>query len=111
MKIDELLRDGTTAQVEALIEAALAELKRRRALAAIMEIRPEGHEVLREVAEACAVPVEEITGRGVDPRLVAARAQVAEQLRARGWSYPRIGRLLGRDHSTVMSYMRRETVQ
>ena len=33
---------------------------------------------------------------------VQARAEVAQVLRELGWSYPRVGRAIGRNHSEVM---------
>ena len=36
------------------------------------------------------------------PNAVQARAEVAQVLRELGWSYPRIGRAIGRRHDVVM---------
>ena len=36
------------------------------------------------------------------PNAVQARAEVAQVLRELGWSYPRIGKAIGRGHSDVM---------
>ena len=36
------------------------------------------------------------------PNAVQARAEVAQVLRELGWSYPRVGRAIGRDHAAVM---------
>ena len=36
------------------------------------------------------------------PNAVQARAEVAQVLRELGWSYPRIGKAIGRSHATVM---------
>lgn len=43
-----------------------------------------------------------LSGRCRDAHIVACRRAVAEYLHQRGWSYPRIGRLLERDHSSVI---------
>lgn len=40
-----------------------------------------------------------------DAPIVECRRKVAALLRDRGWSYPRIGRFLGRDHSSVISLL------
>lgn len=39
------------------------------------------------------------------PHIVQIRRKVATFLREAGWSLPRIGRFLERDHSTVMSLL------
>ena len=43
-----------------------------------------------------------VRGRGHDRRLVAIRRTIATDLRAQRYSYPAIGRALGRDHSTIV---------
>ena len=53
------------------------------------------------------VPMAEIRGRGRDPRTVHARDLVCARLRAAGLSLPTIGRLVGRDHSTVLYALRK----
>ena len=40
-------------------------------------------------------------------KVVRVRAFIVRMLRARGWSYPVIGRYLGRDHSSIMHLMDR----
>ncbi len=62
-----------------------------------------GREVLRIVAEGLNLPVSEITGACRELLHVDARALVIGTLRKRGWSFPQIGRLLDRDHSSVIS--------
>ena len=37
-----------------------------------------------------------------EAKYVQARAEVAQVLRELGWSYPRIGKAIGRSHATVM---------
>lgn len=44
-------------------------------------------------------------------RWVAIRKAVARTLREMGLSYPEIGRALGRDHSTIMSYLKEKRVK
>ncbi|WPZ05506.1 helix-turn-helix domain-containing protein [Pelagerythrobacter marinus] len=67
--------------------------------------RPLGvaRDLLDSVAEDFGVSHGEIIGNGRSAKLVEARAVVITILRARGWSYPQIGKVLGdRDHSTVI---------
>jgi len=40
-----------------------------------------------------------------------ARGKFAAYLHALGWSYPRIGRLFGNDHTTVMALVKRYGVR
>lgn len=62
-----------------------------------------GKQVIDSVALDFFVRPHEITGGMRWPHLVDARCVVSLILRARGWSFPRIGRLLGgRDHSTII---------
>lgn len=53
------------------------------------------------VADLTGVPVADITGRSRFREHFRARRMVCLDLRARGWSYKRIGMLLGRDHTTI----------
>ena len=39
-------------------------------------------------------------------KLVMIRRELAEALRKAGWSYPHIGRVLGRDHSTIIHLLK-----
>ena len=41
-------------------------------------------------------------GPSREAKYVQARAEVAQVLRELGWSYPRVGRAIGRDHAAVM---------
>lgn len=45
-------------------------------------------------------------GRDRDRPSVFSRALVTAVLRRRGWSFPRIGALLNRDHTTIMNLNR-----
>lgn len=58
-------------------------------------------ELLTMAAADNDVTADEILGRGRARDVTAARFQVYWVLRQSGWSYPAIGRALGRDHSTV----------
>ena len=63
-------------------------------------------EVLRRAinraAEHHGVTAAEIKGRSRLGSVVAARQDVFLLLREAGWSFPRIGRAMSRDHTTVM---------
>lgn len=59
-------------------------------------------EVVAVVAAEHGVTVDEILSPSRYRHIVAARREVCTRLRAQGWSYPAIGRALGRDHATVM---------
>ena len=57
---------------------------------------------INHAAEHHGVTVADIKGRSRLGPVVAARQDVFLALREAGWSFPRIGRAMGRDHSTVM---------
>lgn len=61
---------------------------------------------IARVAELTGVPAADITGRSRFREHFRARRLVCLDLRARGWSYSRIGKLLGRDHSTICHAVR-----
>lgn len=62
-----------------------------------------GKQVIDSVALDFCVRAHEIAGGMRWPHLVDARCVVSLVLRSRGWSFPRIGRLLGgRDHTTIL---------
>lgn len=61
------------------------------------------HLVLDAVTSRTGVPLQLLRGRQRHPSLTAARAVAVRELRAAGYSYPKIGRILGgRHHTTVM---------
>ena len=61
-------------------------------------------DLIASVAEAFRMTPADITGDGREQRFVHARAVVVRIMRDRGWSFPRIGRVLGgRDHSTTIN--------
>lgn len=45
---------------------------------------------------------EELTGSSQSHTYVSVRRKIAEELTRRGWSTPRIGKLLNRDHSSIV---------
>lgn len=69
--------------------------------------RRAANDLVASVAKDFGVLAPELRGRGNMKNYVDARSVVAVLLRARGWSYPQIGRLLDRDHSTVINLCRR----
>lgn len=62
-----------------------------------------GELLLSVVASEYGLTPQEMKGPSRLPEFVEARALVADVLRHRNWSYPRIGRLLQRDHSTIIN--------
>lgn len=75
----------------------LAERLRARGLYPLAETAAKKHHVL----------VGEMLGRGRSPSLVRARADLFVALRHLGMSYPEIGAMLDRDHTTVMAACKR----
>lgn len=59
------------------------------------------------IAKRYHVTLEEIFGPSHEPVIVAARHEFWTFLRGLGWSYPAIARLARRDHTTVMSAMKK----
>lgn len=64
-----------------------------------------GELLLSVVADEFNMTPQELKGDSRVAEFVEARALVADVLRHRKWSYPRIGRLLDRDHSTVINLL------
>ena len=58
-------------------------------------------EIIRDVCEAVGVRPAHVLSPMRYHELVDARRLIAFKLRENGWSYPRIGRALRRDHSTI----------
>lgn len=59
-----------------------------------------------ETAEKHGITVAEMLSPSRASHLVEARRDLAFALRARAWSYPRIGKLMKRDHTTIMSLVK-----
>lgn len=68
--------------------------------------RPIGRVVLSAVAEAADIPLKVMRGRRRERRFVLARWAVMHVLAESQWSLPQIGRLLARDHTTVLHGLR-----
>lgn len=63
--------------------------------------------ILTDVSKRHGVSVAELLHDGKGKRLINARREVAQDLRDRGWSYPDIGRVLKRHHTTVMNLLKK----
>ena len=61
---------------------------------------------VEQITSAAGVTVEQMQGRGKDRELVEVRRIVAAYLRRRGCSLPEIGRVLNRDHTSVLNMLR-----
>ena len=79
------------------LDVLLSELA-RRGLLDVLDVAAADHCVTRE----------EILGRSRFQSAVAARRALARSLRALEMSYPEIGRLIDRDHTTVMALVRED---
>jgi chromosomal replication initiation ATPase DnaA len=66
-----------------------------------------GRQVIERVAALHDVTPEDITGPSRLRRHCEARWQVMRELASKGLSTPTIGRILNRDHSTVVHGLRR----
>lgn len=86
---------------------ALQAERLRRGQAVRFRSRP----VLKAVAERNGVEPEMITGPGSYSAIVRIRDEACWELRRAGLSYPEIGIAVNRDHSSVMSAVRRHEVR
>lgn len=71
----------------------------------ITELSPserEWREQVRNVLVEANENLMRLRSHNRDKGIVQCRREIATLLRARGWSYPRIGRFIGRDHSSVI---------
>jgi chromosomal replication initiation ATPase DnaA len=59
------------------------------------------------IAQAAGIPVTALLGAGRHRSVVRHRDQLCLRLRDKGWSYPAIGRALGRHHTTIIAAVRR----
>lgn len=66
-------------------------------------------DVVREMARGFGVTAAEIIGpeRGHRVVMTARACAMALVRQSTGWSYPAIGRVFGRDHTTVMHHVRK----
>lgn len=63
--------------------------------------------LIRLIAEDYGLTLEDILGPDRRQRIAHPRQHVMWSLRRMGFSYPHIGQILGRDHSTVVAGVRR----
>ena len=64
-------------------------------------------DILRDVCKSQGVTRDEIFSRNRNKKLVMTRAVIYDRIRKElGWSYPRIGKIFGRDHTTVLHGIR-----
>jgi hypothetical protein len=57
----------------------------------------------RQIADNHGVTVDDLVGKSRFHHLAVARHELYATLRQWGWSYPAIGRFVGRDHTTIIS--------
>lgn len=62
--------------------------------------------LVRDVLDQHQVDLDQLRAKSRQVRIVRARRHLAWVLREAGWSFPRIGKFLDRDHSTVMHAVR-----
>lgn len=65
-----------------------------------------GADVLRVAGSIYGVDPEAIVGRSRSATVVRARVCAYRMLRRLGWSFPEIGRLVNRDHSSVLQTLK-----
>jgi chromosomal replication initiator protein len=73
----------------------------------ISSSRPTPSVVLENIAEEYGVSVEEITGPRRSPYIYNARIAAIRDLKSIGMSSVEIGRLLNRDHTTILHALKR----
>lgn len=66
---------------------------------------PRARQIIREVATCYGVSPELLVSKCRVHRLLPARIEIAKLLRARGYSTPQIGRIMNRDHTTIVFYL------
>lgn len=94
------------AELEVDLDRAIADhvrylAGRERQLVAAVD-RTRNQSTIAEAAEFYGIGVDEVLGRGRDPRTVEARHAAMWLLRARGLTFTAIARIFDRDHSTVL---------
>lgn len=66
---------------------------------------PHAETIRRIMADVCKryrVTADQLRGRKRHPQIIAAKQEVIRQCRAAGKSYPEIGKVLGKHHTTIM---------
>jgi len=72
------------------------------------EVFPNWREVVKQTLIDNHETLARLRSNNRDYKIVEVRRKVAYQLRMRGWSYPRIGEFLNRDHTSVLSLLKKE---
>jgi chromosomal replication initiation ATPase DnaA len=60
------------------------------------------NELLKNVSEVTLVPIKDLVGKSRRPHVINARRIFIERARAFEYSFPVIGRRLGKHHTTIM---------
>lgn len=68
---------------------------------------PQARDIVREVAAQYGVDEARILGKCRKEKVFRARIEIAKRLDARGYSTPRIGAILNKDHTTILFYLGR----
>lgn len=68
-------------------------------------------QVIASICEAYGVPMEEVMGEARSVVLVHARHACYAALRALGLSNPHVGRIMGRDHTTIIHGVRQHKIR
>lgn len=68
---------------------------------------PQARQIIREVAADRGLHPLQIVSKSRIRKVFRARIEVAKRLHARGYSSPRIGAILGHDHTTIVYYLGR----
>lgn len=90
------------------ITAEIAQLERRERR---LPCGPDAQRVVEQVAWRYGMKPALILGRSRQPNVVRARQEAAWELRKLNLSYPQIGAVLDRDHTTVMAAVRKVEAQ
>jgi chromosomal replication initiation ATPase DnaA len=90
------------------LEDEVSFLRDERGLLATASYRPliTGKRTVEMVAEKHGLTMIEIKSRDRSKRIVRPRQEAIYRVRQLGWSYPRIGRFFGLDHSTCIHSVR-----
>ena len=80
---------------------------RANALYKVQNARLDWQQGVKAIERATGVSYAEIQGPSRHAPIVAARWQVIALLRSRGWSLPKIGKELHRDHTTILYALKR----
>ena len=78
------------------------------ALLLVTEDERQWTKAVKDILNAYGENMRRLTSLQRDTHIVECRAAVASYLRARGWSYPRIGQFMHRDHSSIIHLLEPE---